>query len=193
MTRRVHSPAWHRRALAVLSRIVRTRVWGRFDQRRVVLRWDANAVRAGAGQPIEPMLVLRIEDLPASALADPQGQPRRWYETFFRQGARLWTAIEDGRVLGSAWIIDARLLDRWYIPLEAGAAVIYGVVTPASARGRGIAPQLALAAARHAAAAGGVVNLDCMAWNRPALRAFAKAGFVPVAQVGKLFGRKGDD
>ncbi len=196
------APSSPRRALAVLSRLVRTHVWGRVDHRRVVLRWDKGSVNARDEPAIEPVAVTRMEDLPASVFADrdPQGRPRAWYEGFFRQGARLWTAIEGGRALGSAWIIDGRLLDGWYIPLEAGAAVIYGVVTPRRSRGRGIAPQLALAAARDAAArhagAGGEVYLDCMAWNRPAQRAFAKAGFVPIAQVGRpfgrLFGRGGD-
>ncbi len=192
MIRRAHSPLRHRRALAVASRLVRTRVLGRFDHRRVVLRWDPDAVQACADSMIEPVVVTRIEDLPASVFADTQAQPRGWYESFFRQGARLWTAIEGGRALGSAWVIEARLLDGWYVPLKPNSAVIYGVVTPGRTRGRGIAPQLALAAARHASANGGEVYLDCMAWNRAALRAFAKAGFVPVAQVGRLFGRGGN-
>jgi len=149
----------------------------------MVFRWRPDTVRLGETN-IHGQRFASLDDLPDAIFheADPEGQPRAWYRHFFDQGAILWTAIERGRALGSVWVLNAARVGAWYVPLEADAQVIYGVVTPAWARGRGVAAQLSLAAARGA---GGVpVYLDCMAWNRPAQRAFAKAGFVPVAIAG---------
>lgn len=168
---------------AALSRIVRERVLSRLDRRRQVMRWQPSAVRIGTASLI-PQRIETLSALPPAATreADSSAMPRDWYRHFFAQGAALWTAFENGRALGSLWIIGAQHLGGWYVPLEPEARVIYGVVTPGWARGRGVAPQLALAAARDAGDA--PVYLDCMVWNRAAQRAFGKAGFVPLATVG---------
>ncbi len=168
---------------AALERIARERLLSRLDRRRLVMRWEPDAVQIPASA-IEPIVVENFAALPVTLTleADPAGMPRDWHRHFFDQGATLWTALEDGRALGSLWMIGAQRLGAWYLPLEPNAQVIYGVVTPKWSRGRGVAAQLALAAAR--AADGAPVYLDCMAWNRAAHRAFAKAGFVAVATVG---------
>lgn len=162
---------------------MRERVLSRLDRRRVVMRWQPGAVCIGSS-PIAPIVIDGLPALPPSVTreTDPAGMPREWYRHFFDHGATLWTALDRDRVLGSLWVIGARRLGDWYVPLERDAQVIYGVVTPEWARGRGVAAQLALAAAR--AAKGAPIYLDCMAWNRAAQRAFAKAGFVAVATVG---------
>jgi predicted GNAT family acetyltransferase len=168
---------------AAIERIARERILSRLDRRRVILRWHPEAARI-APSPTRPLVVDSLAALPASITneIDPSGLPRDWYRHFFAHGAVLWTTLENGRALGMLWVINSKRLGAWYVALEPDAQVIYGVVTPKWARGRGIAAQLALAAAR--AADGAPVYLDCMAWNRAAHRAFAKAGFVPVATVG---------
>jgi RimJ/RimL family protein N-acetyltransferase len=172
-----------RRWVAALARIARTHLLARFDRRRVVFRWQPEAVRPGKGDA-PARRVTSLDELPNTIFreADADGQPRAWYRHFLDQGAVLWTAVEGGRALGSVWMLDAARVGAWYVPLESNAQVIYGVVTAPWARGRGIAAELSLAAAQGAA--GAPVYLDCMAWNRPAQRAFEKAGFVPIAVAG---------
>jgi len=179
----VRPPPRRRRRAAELMRVLQERVLGRLDRRRIIFRWDPRAVTTAPSDRD----ILRIEQLTAlpatiANFADPAGQPLAWYRHFFDQRATLWTMVEDARALGSLWMIGARRLGAWYLPLEPDAQIIYGVVTPKWARGRGVAAQLALAAAR--ASEGAPVYLDCLAWNLAAHRAFAKAGFVPVATVG---------
>jgi len=177
------SPIPLRRWAAALGRIARTHLLSRFDRRRVVFRWRPEAVRL-CESDIPSRRVTSLDELPSTIFreADREGQPRVWYQHFLNQGAVLWTAIEGGHALGSVWVLDAARTGAWYVPLEPDAQIIYGVVTPPWARGQGIAAQLSLAAAR--AAGGAPVYLDCMAWNRPAQRAFEKAGFEPVAVAG---------
>ena len=176
-------PTPRRRWVAALERIARTHLLSRFERRRVVFRWRPEAVRLGESD-LRVERVASLDELPNTVFRefDSDGQPLAWYRHFLNQGAVLWTAIEGGRALGSVWVLPAARAGDWYVPLEPDAGVIYGVVTPPWARGRGIAAQLSLAAARGAG--GAPVYLDCMAWNRPAQRAFEKAGFEPVAVAG---------
>ena len=174
-----------RRRPAALARIVRHKLLAHLDRRRTVFRWRDGAATL-PGPTIVPQRIAALAQVPESVFRDrdPGGMPREWYAHFFAQGAALWTAIEHGRALGSLWVVPAERLGAWYVPVEREALIVYGVVTPARERGRRVAGQLALAAARDGDAAGRPVYLDCMVWNRPAHHAFEKAGFEPMAVVG---------
>lgn len=121
------APRRGRRWTAAFARIARAHLLSRLDRRRVVFRWRPDAVRL----PQADLLVMRatsVDQLPGTVFrsSDPEGQAREWYRHFLDQGAVLWTAVEDGRALGSVWVLDAGLVGSWYVPLEADAQVIYG-------------------------------------------------------------------
>ena len=83
-------------------------------------------------------------------------------------------------------------VDGWVVEQEDGAPIGYlqthatgmDMFLVPSARGRGLGPDAARAMAEHLLAAGSHdrVTVDAYAWNEPAIRAWARAGFVEVSR-----------
>ncbi len=86
-----------------------------------------------------------------------------------------------------AWIVEAAgepvgYLQSWWEDDEPRRGGLDGFLLP-GARGRGLMPDAARALAQSLLAAGWVhVTVDPYAWNEPAIRGWAKAGFVEVSR-----------
>ena len=104
-------------------------------------------------------------------------------ETFTHDELRARLAREDV----DAWLVEADgepvgFLQSWWEPGEPRRGGLDGFLI-ASARGRGIMPDAARALARALVDAGwSDVTVDPYAWNERAVRAWRKAGFVPVEE-----------
>jgi aminoglycoside 6'-N-acetyltransferase len=121
-------------------------------------------------------------DLLVAWHADPEVS-RYWdNETFTREQvlARLHREPVD------AWIIETDApvgyLQSWWADDEPGRGGLDGFLVP-EARGRGLMPDAARTLARSLLAAGWKdVTVDPYVWNEPAIRAWAKAGFVEISR-----------
>lgn len=163
---------------------LRSRLVSRFEHRLVIYRWPGLAV-----PPPPPGFEVRryasYRDLPASVVEDrdPFAPPADWFRGRFAEGAVLWMGLEQGRAESCAWLIGAKNLPDWYLPLDPEDRVIYAVVTHPRSRGRGLAPAVVRALLHEEQRAEGVIYVDCRAWNRSARRAFEKLGFEHVTTM----------
>ena len=169
-----------------LASIVRRRILGLVDRRRVLYRWDGEDL--GQSSAVNARRFSSIGDLAGTTLSIA---PKSWFETLFAEKAVLW-AVPDGDGLGAcAWVVAGSDLKDWYVPLYPKDRLVYAVVASPDKRGGGIVPKLVREIIRRERAQEGRFYLDCMAWNRSARRAFEKAGFRAFALVGP-FGRVRD-
>jgi ribosomal protein S18 acetylase RimI-like enzyme len=140
-------------------------------------------------EPDVPLAIERFEreqDLPGSLRAELRAYAGAEYEEvlraeFARRGT-LWIGLVQGRVAAFQWSRRASSIPVWFVPLRPADVVLLGTETLPELRGRGIAPAMLAHIVRRERSGEGRVLVDCKVWNRPAMRAFERAGFRRLAE-----------
>lgn len=148
--------------------------------RQVVYRWPATEPLAPGrpGVEVAPITAKNVEGV--LEFRGVRQLDAAW--TFLRDGHRGVFAIQNGRVVGHAWITPVASGENTanrYFRLAPGEALIHNCHVAESARGQGAYPLMisSLAAGEVTAGSASVVLIDCSRSNAASIRGIEKAGF----------------
>lgn len=139
-------------------------------------------------KPYRAIEELSENDLEAWSLRKGGMEPLlAFLDAFFSRGAVLWTAHEQGAMVGYVWTARKGLLGFYFLPLLDSEAVMHaGEVFP-EFRGRDVLPAMIEQVARRLSREGVEHSyLGCKVWNRAAYRAISKTSAIEIGRASEF-------
>ena len=132
------------------------------------LRGELTTLRRAGGDDVERLVAWHADPDVARYWDDETFTPDEMRERLARTDVEAWIVEADGEPVGFLQVHSTGI-DMFLVP---------------AARGRGLGPDAARAITRHLLEerGWGRVTVDPYSWNEPAVRAWRKAGFVPVSR-----------